>query len=307
MAIVGRIHDHLLSHYGPDSVFIDVGGIPYGADFRQHIKAVLLDVKVLIAVIGPDWLGQRAGSSSRIHEKQDPVRVEIYTALRQRIVIIPVLIDGAKMPAADDLPRDIRELAFRNAIRVDSGIDFRLQVQRLMANIDPMIGVAPAGELATNVVLGGQLLANVPQTAAGSDHTHFLKQTIASSLVPYVLVPVILLCLAHYLLIMKLDVDPVYLRLAALVVPLICGFILCRRLRLGTGAALLLGLGISLLSVAGMTTVVGLIDGHSILPTSKSELQEALEYIVTIVLATVAGNLLARLVNYNVLRLFRLF
>jgi urease alpha subunit len=62
----------------------------------------------------------------------------------------------------------------------------------------------------------------------------------------------------------------------------------------GIRVALVLGLGTSLAAVAGMMIIVGLIDGHSILPASKSDWQEAFEYVVTITLATAAGSLVAR-------------
>src|ERR1700691_556226 len=95
-AITGRIHDHLVQRYGADAVFMDIGGIPYGADFRTHIQDVFAGASVLIAVIGPEWLGQSAGGNMRIQQRVDPVRVEIQTALNQNIFLLPVLVDGAK-------------------------------------------------------------------------------------------------------------------------------------------------------------------------------------------------------------------
>jgi hypothetical protein len=110
-----------------------------------------------------------------------------------------------------------------------------------------------------------------------------------------VLATVVLLLLAHYLIVMKLDTDPIYLRFAAILISLGCGFALFRGLHVGVGAAAMLGLCVSVIAVLGMTTTVGVIDGHGILPAGKAEWQEAFEYLVTITLATAAGNLLARL------------
>ncbi len=120
-------------------------------------------------------------------------------------------------------------------------------------------------------------------------------KTRPSHLLSYFAVPVILLLLAHYIAVMKWDLDTAYLRPFTIAVPLACGFLSLRDLRLGIGAATLLGLSIALAAVAGMMTVVGLIDQHAILPRSEAGWQEAVEYVITITLATAAGNLLARL------------
>jgi hypothetical protein len=284
-AIVGRIYDRLVGRYGADAVFMDVSGIPYGADFRDHIQTVFRDAKVLIAVIGPTWLGQKE-KRARIHEKVDPVRVEIHTALSQQILVLPVLIDNATMPSSDDLPRDIKEFAYRNAMRIDSGVDFPFHIDRLLTLVDQALGIAAA---------------NVP-AKPGDDRKQPASPTVLSltaawgaRLLPYIVAPAVLLLLAHYLIVMKMDTDPVYLRLCAIAIPFVCGFILFRRLQLGVGAAALLGLCVALIAVAGMTTIVGLVDARSIVPSSKAEWQEAFEYLVTITLATAAGSLLARL------------
>jgi hypothetical protein len=292
-AIVGRIYDRLVGRYGAEAVFMDVSGIPYGADFRDHIQTVFRDAKVLIAVIGPTWLGQKE-KRARIHEKVDPVRVEIHTALSQQILVLPVLIDNATMPSSDDLPRDIKEFAFRNAMRIDSGVDFPFHIDRLLTLIDQALGIQAANVAAKTADEHKQPPGSPRPDLPGSPTLLSVATAWCSRLLPYVLAPVVLLMLAHYLIVMKLDIDPVYLRLCAITIPFVCGFILFRRLQLGIGAAALLGLCVALIAVAGMTTIVGLVDARSIVPSSKAEWQEVFEYLVTITLATAAGSLLAR-------------
>jgi hypothetical protein len=138
-AIAGRIVDRLIAEFGEQSVFMDVDNIPFGIDFRQHIQSVLAQAQVLIAVVGPDWLGTGADGGSRIGEEDDPVRVEIETALRQEIVVIPVLVNGASMPKAAALPESLRNFAFLNAAPVDIGRDFRPHVDRLVQSIDEVL------------------------------------------------------------------------------------------------------------------------------------------------------------------------
>ncbi len=129
---------------------MDVDKIPFGTDFREHIRKVLLEGDILLAVIGPNWLGRSADGSSRIREDADPVRVEIETALRQRTRIIPVLVDGASMPGTADLPEGLQDLAYLNAAPLDVGRDFRAHMDRLVRSIDGMLGRdrAPAAALA---------------------------------------------------------------------------------------------------------------------------------------------------------------
>ena len=110
-AIAGRIFDRLAAQYGEESVFMDVDHIPFGIDFRTHIQETLQRTDVLIAVIGGNWLGKSADGAARMHEKTDPVRVEIETALERKTPIIPVLVDGARMPQSADLPEEFGNFA----------------------------------------------------------------------------------------------------------------------------------------------------------------------------------------------------
>ncbi len=143
-AISGRIFDRLASHYGDEAVFMDIDKIPFGTDFREHIRKVLLEGDILLAVIGPSWLGKNADGASRIKDEADPVRVEVETALRQKTRVIPVLVDGAAMPSTADLPEALRDLAYLNAAPLDVGRDFRTHMDRLIRSIDEVLGPARA-------------------------------------------------------------------------------------------------------------------------------------------------------------------
>ncbi len=54
--ITGRIYDRLLQRFARDVVFKDVDSIPLGIDFRQHLESALSQCRVLIAVIGDEWI-----------------------------------------------------------------------------------------------------------------------------------------------------------------------------------------------------------------------------------------------------------
>jgi len=129
-AMTGRIFDRLSNHYGKDAIFRDIDNIPPGIDFRIHINETLRKTHILLAIIGPNWLG-----AERIQQESDAVRVEIETALRRRLPLIPVLIGNTIMPGSDQLPPSLKDFAFRNAVRVDTGQDFDYHMDRLLSLI----------------------------------------------------------------------------------------------------------------------------------------------------------------------------
>src|SRR5271170_4996124 len=149
-AMTGRIFDRLISHFGKDAIFRDIDDIPPGIDFRVHINETLRKTNILLAIVGPAWLGALSGGLERIQEESDPVRVEVETALRRRVPIIPVLIGTTKMPSSDQLPPSLKDFAFRNAVKVDTGQDFDYHMDRLIRSMDSMLSVPlkspPSGE-----------------------------------------------------------------------------------------------------------------------------------------------------------------
>jgi class 3 adenylate cyclase len=113
----------------------------------------------------------------------------------------------------------------------------------------------------------------------------------------YAVVPILALLLAHYLIVMKLDLDTAYLRVFSLVLPAIVGYTLFWQAGRDLGAALLLGATTGIVSVFGMLAIVGLVDSTTVVPSSRFEWQEAIEYAVGITLATVIGSALAHAIG----------
>lgn len=115
----GRLFDDLVRAYGDTSVFMDVSGIEPGVDFRQAIDKNVSGCGVLLAMIGPTWatITGRDGTR-RLDNPEDYVRLEISTALKRGIPVIPVLVHDAKMPALDQLPEDLKDLRYRNSVEL---------------------------------------------------------------------------------------------------------------------------------------------------------------------------------------------
>ncbi len=134
--ITGRIYDRLQAHFGADHVFIDIDSIPMGIDFRHHIQKTITRCDVLLPVIGPHWTGPGEVGKRRIDDPHDLVRLEVAHALERNIRVIPLLIEDASMPRTDDLPDDLKTLGLRNALQVDSGVDFHHHMNRLCSAIE---------------------------------------------------------------------------------------------------------------------------------------------------------------------------
>jgi len=134
----GRLCDRLGQHFGANRVFMDVDDIPPGADFAAHIGAKIGACDALLAVIGKQWLTARTGKGeSRLGEPNDLVRHEIALALQRRILVIPVLVEGASMPKADALPLELRPLAQRNAVMIGDH-DFQGDTAKLIKALETL-------------------------------------------------------------------------------------------------------------------------------------------------------------------------
>ena len=138
-AIAGRIRDRLVGHYSAELVFMDIDNIPYGLDFRAQIQEALRRTDILVAVIGPRWTGAGRGRPARIREDNDPVRIEVERALESGIPVVPILVNGARMPKPTDLPDSLKDLSYRNAAEVDAGRDFHQHMDRLIRSLDQIL------------------------------------------------------------------------------------------------------------------------------------------------------------------------
>jgi hypothetical protein len=115
----GRVHDRLERELGRDLLFMDVDAIPLGVNFGKALRDEVAKCDTLLAVIGPNWLDARdEHGNRRLEDPNDFLRIEIATALQRNIPVIPILLDGAKVPRADRLPMDLQELEQRNGLDV---------------------------------------------------------------------------------------------------------------------------------------------------------------------------------------------
>jgi hypothetical protein len=132
----GRLYDSLAGAFGPERVFMDIDSVPLGVNVVTHINQQLQGCAAVLVMIGRSWTASTdAGSNRRLDDPADHVRVEVATALKQNVPVIPVLVQNASMPRATDLPDDIRDLAFYNGIKLAPEF-WRAGVERLIKELD---------------------------------------------------------------------------------------------------------------------------------------------------------------------------
>src|SRR6478672_12895665 len=134
-ASAGRLGDRLAREFGGDRVFMDVDSIPLGTDFVKRLADEVQACDALLVVIGPQWIDIRdENGDRRLDDPNDFVRVEIRAALKRNIPVIPILLDGTKIPKGNLLPEDIRPLAVRNALDLRHN-SFQKDLDRLIREV----------------------------------------------------------------------------------------------------------------------------------------------------------------------------
>ena len=112
----GRLAESLEKLLGTACAFRDADDIRPGEDFAAVLQRELAGSEALVVLIGKHWLAELQARLDR--PDPDFVRLEIATALRLGKRVIPVLLNGAVLPAADALPEDLRRLVRHQALNL---------------------------------------------------------------------------------------------------------------------------------------------------------------------------------------------
>jgi len=145
IGMAGRLHDRLAQTFGRDKLFMDVDHIPAGADFVAHLNNQVAECDVVLAIIGPNWLRAKdKAGQRRLHQPDDFVAIEIAAALARDTLVIPVLVDAARMPKESDLPDTLKPLARRQAVEVRHA-HFGHDAEALIARMRKALGQEAAG------------------------------------------------------------------------------------------------------------------------------------------------------------------
>ena len=147
----GRLMDRLKTELGQDLLFMDVETIPLGSNFEKVLHEEIGKCHVLLALIGPTWCDARhENGKRRLDDAKDFVRMEISAGLQRDIPLIPILLDGAKMPRADQLPNELKGLTSRNGLDVRHA-SFNEDVARLAHSLKEQLDRGGAQHAKTQV------------------------------------------------------------------------------------------------------------------------------------------------------------
>jgi hypothetical protein len=139
--VTGRIYDRLIKRFSAQSVFRDIDSIPLGLPFPEVLNQALKQTDLVLVVIGSAWLTVRdQGGRRRIDDPDDFVRLEVETALRLDIPVVPVLVSNASLPRPEELPQALVDLTSRNGIQARPDPDFHRDVDRLIAKLEELLG-----------------------------------------------------------------------------------------------------------------------------------------------------------------------
>lgn len=142
-ASCGRLYDRLVSNLGAERVFRDIDSLAPGTLFADRLRRSIAECDAFIVLVGPSWLAVDTEGRRRLDDPADFVRLEIEAALEGRKPVFPVLVEGARMPAASDLPLSVAPIASSNAIEI-ADRHFSADVQRLLVAIRSVTVTAAA-------------------------------------------------------------------------------------------------------------------------------------------------------------------
>jgi hypothetical protein len=136
----GWLYDRLAGRYGDGQIFKDVDSIELGDDFVEVITSAVGNCDVLLAVVGDEC---------RIDDPNDFVRLEIEAALTRNVRVIPILVDGSRMPRAEEIPASLAGLVRRQALELSPN-RFDFDTGRLLKVLDKSLAeVRAAHDTAT--------------------------------------------------------------------------------------------------------------------------------------------------------------
>ncbi len=135
------LRDELARRFGEDQVFKDSDSIEAGQAWPDQLRGAIREASVVLVVIGPQWADARDRNGAlRLNDPADWVRLEVEAALASADAqVVPVLVDGAAMPAATALPQSLRALTEHQA--------FTLTVERWSSDLEALIESIHSGRI----------------------------------------------------------------------------------------------------------------------------------------------------------------
>jgi hypothetical protein len=158
-------------YLGKRNIFIDIHRLQPGLKFKTVLEDKLRQCKVMLAIIGPNWVDARDEKTGNrpIDDPEDWVRVEIERALARKIPVIPVLVAGATLPSKSDLPQSLQPLLEHHSVTVTTN-GFRHEMAGLARNVADLTMRRPWSRMvaaASALILGGYVVAHASALILG--------------------------------------------------------------------------------------------------------------------------------------------
>jgi len=181
------LYDRFCRLLGKDNVFLDLGAIDAGENFEEKIGVDIAKAGAILVLIGKRWLEPGAdGEKPRLWDDGDHVRGEVRAALQGKALTLPLLVDGASMPAPELLPSDISEISKRNAppLRSDSFDTDADHIARKALGLaaGALLWEEPPLSRKIGSAVAGALLAAIALLTLALAHNAFLKRPISDSI-----------------------------------------------------------------------------------------------------------------------------
>jgi TIR domain-containing protein len=154
------LFNRLTGHFGRLNVVMDVDPAPYGGNLAHAIDASVATCDALVVLIGQHWL---AVTGEGLHDPNDYVRLALESALRRGTLVVPVTVDGARMPVNGELPPSLASMAGQPAFEVGMR-SFDADTGQLMRVLDQSIAERQATQLGLTPGLAPAPGASAPPT-----------------------------------------------------------------------------------------------------------------------------------------------
>lgn len=298
-----------------------------GADFGRQIEREIRAAKAVVVL----WCSLSRDSPWVIEEAHLAEKLGSFTPVRLELVDPPLGFgradtidlsawDGApRSPLLDRLLMEVARRVGRDPVPQFRGLQEYEQTWRSFG-APSLTRFALSAPVAAREV--GRLEEQAPEVAAKPPAStrmpplipaaiaalpgspHFVAASAAARAPPlplwrdglrYFLAPLVVLLVAHYAIVNSLNLNVAYLRLACMVVPLAAGFALFWIGERGAVSAAAFAAVLALVGVTGMTISESLYSGDPMLPQTRFEWLDNLQFAGTIGLSFIAGHLIARL------------
>lgn len=121
--------------FGTDEVFQDKTGIGVGK-FEDQLRERAQSSRAIVVVIGTDWI-------ERIAELQNPedwVRLEIEAGIQAGVLIIPIILERARLPDESELPASLQKLVTFQAVQIHQS-HWNEDVEQLIEELSQKSGI----------------------------------------------------------------------------------------------------------------------------------------------------------------------